>query len=56
MYCHFNVTALLITGKCHDSFQCSNGNCIVNSLLCNMHDDCGDNSDELNCSSKLTML
>ena len=35
---------------CDDSqFQCNNGNCIQVSWQCDDHDDCGDNSDEINC-------
>ena len=28
-------------------FACSNGKCVLDSLLCNREDDCGDKSDEL---------
>ena len=30
-----------------DQFRCSNGLCIPDSLTCNGHDNCGDESDEL---------
>lgn len=36
-------------GPCYsDEFQCANGRCISVNLICNKHDNCGDNSDELN--------
>ena len=34
-----------------DSFHCQNGNCVDKQSLCDFVDDCGDNSDELSCSS-----
>jgi hypothetical protein len=33
-----------------DEFECHNGKCIYDSWRCNGADECGDNSDELNCS------
>ncbi|KAH1029275.1 hypothetical protein HUJ05_002540 [Dendroctonus ponderosae] len=32
------------------SFHCSNGNCINEKFKCDKQDDCGDNSDELDCA------
>ena len=32
-----------------DKFECHNGKCIYDSWICNGADECGDNSDELNC-------
>ena len=29
-----------------DRFQCDNGRCVHDSLVCDEMDDCGDNSDE----------
>ncbi|KAM9302216.1 low-density lipoprotein receptor-related protein 3 [Gastrophryne carolinensis] len=34
-----------------DEFLCGNGKCIPNSWKCNSMDECGDNSDERNCSA-----
>ncbi|CAF4190587.1 unnamed protein product, partial [Rotaria sordida] len=30
----------------HHQFTCANGRCIPASYVCNLHNDCGDNSDE----------
>ena len=30
-------------------FQCENGKCISHHNVCNLRDDCGDNSDEMFC-------
>ncbi|XP_054258273.1 low-density lipoprotein receptor-related protein 1B-like [Macrosteles quadrilineatus] len=34
-----------------DEFTCSNGNCVPQRWLCDHEDDCGDDSDELNCKT-----
>lgn len=35
----------------NDIFQCGNGKCVSFEMVCNLADDCGDNSDEINCTN-----
>ena len=39
------------TGYKADVFPCSNGKCIPYNKVCNLNDDCGDLSDEVNCTN-----
>ncbi|XP_075694560.1 low-density lipoprotein receptor-related protein 3 [Rhinoderma darwinii] len=39
-----------------DEFLCGNGKCIPNTWRCNSVDECGDNSDEQNCTSPSTEI
>ncbi|XP_046390189.1 uncharacterized protein LOC124158856 [Ischnura elegans] len=39
------------TAHCRGMFHCKNGTCIDSSKVCNGVNDCGDRSDEVNCSS-----
>ena len=32
-----------------EEHQCDNGNCVNERYVCDGEDDCGDNSDEVNC-------
>lgn len=34
-------------------FKCKNGHCIYNEWICDSYDDCGDYSDEYNCSPRI---
>lgn len=36
-------------------FQCNNGECIPRGYVCDHDDDCGDQSDEQNCSKYITV-
>jgi len=53
----FVPAVLGMSKRCEDAFdsevhfQCSNSNCIEKVGLCNSHDNCGDGSDEVHCSS-----
>ena len=40
-----STTSNLCTST-RDRFQCDNGRCVHDSLVCDEMDDCGDNSDE----------
>lgn len=35
--------------KSEDDYQCRNGRCVAKSVLCDSVDNCGDNSDEIDC-------
>ena len=56
IWLYIDMCAHIIPGGCHDSFQCHNGNCVANSSLCDTFNDCGDNTDELNCSCKCSSI
>ncbi|XP_033755012.1 neuropilin and tolloid-like protein 2 [Pecten maximus] len=43
------------TGSCSFGFRCDNGRCIDSSLSCNGYNNCGDNSDEVLCSSTIVL-
>ena len=52
--CHFikdnlNYLHLESTSCPRDQFQCENKKCIWKDDVCNLRDDCGDNSDESFC-------
>ena len=33
--------------------RCDNGKCVASDVICNDHDDCGDNSDEALCGMEM---
>lgn len=55
---HITCTAcywiMLVTGRsCYDDeFECSNSKCIVLTERCNQVNNCGDNSDEIDCNGE----
>ena len=50
-----NCTTDNCTGLCEENeFTCFNGECIDMSYVCDGINDCGDNSDEVNCSKYST--
>lgn len=49
--CHSAKECRLPALSCRTKFKCDNGRCISPTLRCNSQDDCGDHSDERNCSS-----
>lgn len=53
--CHPAKECKLPPLNCKDKFKCDNGRCISPTLRCNRQDDCGDNSDERDCSSFTTV-
>lgn len=54
-FCCFNYCCTLLDDEleCYENeFKCDNGHCLPLSTVCNGFDDCGDNSDEVNCYSR----
>jgi len=47
------LTGCVVAGVACEAwqFQCANGWCIDSEKLCDGHDDCADNSDEIDCST-----
>ena len=40
---------IAVSAYCSSGFRCNNGRCISTYRICNHIDECGDNSDEINC-------
>ena len=38
------------------TFRCDNGACLPYTLKCDLHDDCGDGSDEIGCSKFISVV
>lgn len=51
---YFNVVFLYSAANhcAPGQFQCKNKNCTYAFSVCDLHDDCGDNSDEENCENR----
>ena len=46
-----SIGAIQPTSSTCYNFSCDNGECLPDIHKCDGHDDCGDNSDENNCST-----
>lgn len=49
-------TGCVWSAACPDEFECKNKQCIKSSLTCDGWNDCGDMSDELNCSTYRSLI
>ena len=49
-----SLTLVSVGNVCSSGFACDNGQWVEEVDKCNGNDDCGDNSDEMNCSTSMT--
>jgi len=56
MFIAIAICFVAVVNPCNETQIECNGQCIVQSQLCDDVDDCGDNSDEANCGKPLLLV